>query len=73
MELGQWNYVVAYNDALKPEHTGPFQGFGVTTQGLQTAAAEFWMFGVSDYRITSRGCVTTCSQLSSKIVGTACT
>ena len=48
------NYVVAYNDALKPEHTGPFQGFGVTTQELQTAAAEFWMFGVSDYRITWR-------------------
>ena len=48
------NYVVAYNDVLKPEHSGPFQASGVTVQGLQTAAAEFWMFGVSDYQITWR-------------------
>lgn len=48
------NYVVAYNDVLKPEHTGPFQGSGITVKGLQTAAAEFWMFGVSDFQITSK-------------------
>lgn len=48
------DYVVVYNDVVKPEHTGPFQSSGISAQGLQTAAIEFWMFGATDYQITSK-------------------
>lgn len=45
-------YDVVYNDVSRPEHTGPFQGSGVTVHGLQTAAIEFWLFGISDFQVT---------------------
>jgi hypothetical protein len=47
-------YDVIFDEEVRPEHTGPFQGNGVSAQGLQTAAIEFWFFGMADYHITSK-------------------